>query len=89
MEEHRLSISFSGEASEAFADWLTGRRNWYVRITPQEGEPFDAVLVGPGIDSGKSEWYDSVEYLDVDEGKVMPIAGATPKIVRVVDVHVY
>ena len=43
--EDRLSISFGGEAAVGFADWLTNHPGWYVRLTPQEGEPFDAALL--------------------------------------------
>lgn len=89
MNEQRLSISFSGEASEAFSAWVSQRNDWYVRITPQEGEPFDAVLIGSGIENDQSEWYDSVRYLDADEDIGLPVEGATPKIVRVRDVYVY
>src|SRR3954469_15432972 len=42
-----LSISFSGEAAERFQNLLDEFKGFGVTITPQEGEPYEAVLVGP------------------------------------------
>ena len=86
-----LSISFSGEASEAFAEWVDGRRDWYVRITPQDGEPFDAILLGSGQDYliDGEPWNDSVEFLRADPETGIALDGAKPEALRVTDVHVY
>lgn len=90
MNEPRLSISFSGEASESFADRISNMRGWYVRITPQDGEPFDAEIVtGEGEVEGEGGWYDAVTYLDVDEETGLALPDATEKTVRVTDVFVY
>ena len=40
------SISFTDEASESFANFLQHIEDYCVQVTPSEGEPFDAFVVG-------------------------------------------
>lgn len=86
-----LSISFSGEASEGFADRINDMQDWYVRLTPQEGEPFDAVIVGGYGEIDGEGWYDAVRYQEADE---YGLGHAQPQpheidTVRVTDVYIY
>lgn len=86
-----LSLSFSGDASEGFADRVTNMKGWYVLITPQEGEPFEASIVGSGHDQQDENgdgWYDAVRWLPVDEHG-LAVKGAEPRVTRVKDVYVY
>jgi hypothetical protein len=57
-------IEFAGEAYESFQQALEKMVGYGVTITPlEDGEPFEAVLIGP---SRTSEWGDAVEYREVD-----------------------
>lgn len=89
-EQQNLSISFSGEAGESFAARIDGLATYAVRITPQEGEPFDAVIVGSGQDvvEDGNGWYDAVRFWRADEDG-LPLTNAIPEVLRVRDVHVY
>lgn len=81
-----LSITFSGEASEGFADWVGQRKGWYVQITPleDEGDQFDAVLIGSGTD-----WYDAVSFQRADPDTGLALEGAPVETIRVQNVYVY
>ena len=89
--ERTLSISFAGEASEGFADRIDHMKDWYVLITPQEGQPFDAVLVGSGTDVevDGDTWYDAVTYIPAEPETGLPLSGEGERTVRVQDVFVY
>ena len=43
-------ISFTGESSESFANLLQHLPSYTVEVVPEEGEPFDAVLLGSAAD---------------------------------------
>lgn len=86
-----LSISFSGEASENFEKALDGMYGWIVRITPREGEPFDAVLArATPDDEVAAQWLDSVTFQRVDLNDApVPDSFGPLESTRVRDVYVY
>lgn len=88
MSAETLSVSFSEDASETFANWVRDHDGWYVRITPQEGEPFEAVLrkVEPGVGT---QWYDQVGFVRADPESGLALDGAEVEAVRVRDVFVF
>jgi hypothetical protein len=92
-ETEGTSITFAGEASEAFADWIGSKagKDYYVRVAPLDGFPFDAVLVGSGIDTpvDGDTWFDAVTYLPADPETGLAIEGAREQTVRVREVFVY
>jgi hypothetical protein len=102
-EQENLSLSFSGEASELFSNYVTGMNDYYVRITPQEGDPFDAQIIGAGLDVevDGSTWYDAVSFIRADELNGLVdgdkwVSDLTPEelaerteTLRVADVHIY
>lgn len=57
-----LALAFSGEAYDTLATVLEGLSSLVVEITPGEGEPFDAVLIGPDYDAND---YAAVKYRDL------------------------
>ncbi len=44
-----LTLSFDYEAGETYERLLRELAGLTVRITPEEGEPFDATLIGPDV----------------------------------------
>lgn len=90
-QRERVGLSYSGDASEAFSDALGNMSDWYVRITPREGDAFDAVVVRSGlnVEIDGDTWYDAVTYLPADPETGLAIEGAAAQTVRVVDVYVY
>lgn len=90
--EAAVSISFTGEACEAFSAWLIDKQEWYVKITPlDDGEPFDAVLVGPDQDTkiDGDTWYDAVAFIRADPESGLPVENAPIETIRVRDILVY
>ena len=88
----RLTISFSGEASEGFADWIGNHKGWYVRITAQDGQTFDAVIVDNALNveiDGDEGWYDGVVFKRADPRTGLVAEGAKTEALRVEEVHVY
>jgi len=87
------SISFAGEACEAFADWIGSKagKGYYVRLTTLTGQRFDAVLVDNALDTkiDGDTWFDAVTYLPADPETGLAIEGELPRAVRVSEVFVY
>lgn len=82
-----LSVSFGEGAAETFANWVRDHDGWYVRLTPQEGEPFEAIL--RAMPSGvEPRWYDEVGFVRADADG-LALDGAEAETVRVSDVHVF
>jgi hypothetical protein len=77
-----LSISFGEGAEETFENIVDNMRNYCVQVTPQEGEPFDAELLGSGAD-----WLDAVRVRTWDEADAE--GKGEPFEVRVKDILVY
>lgn len=77
-----LTITFGEEASEQFSNWLLDRAGWYVRLTTQEGETREAIIVGPGDD-----WHDAVAFYPCDDEGIK--LSNVVETVRVSDLHVY
>jgi hypothetical protein len=86
-----LGITFDGDASESFASRVEGMAQYYVRITPIQGEPFDAIIIGSDQDTevDGDTWFDAVRCVEADEESGLQIEGAEPKTVRVRNVHIY
>jgi hypothetical protein len=83
-----MQISFAGEAYEAFQNLLRQCRGYGVTITTQDGEVFDAVLVGPDL---QNEWGDTVLAHEVgagDDYRAPEAYTKPPRSVRVADVHI-
>ena len=69
MKDGRMCIVFEGEAYESFQNALTRMHGYGCTITPTEGEPFDAILLGPDSDAEDGA---TIQYLAVDESKDDP-----------------
>jgi hypothetical protein len=85
MSEATLAISFNGDSSEVFSNLLAQFPDYCVKVTPQEGEPFDGILKGSGIESG---WYDAIKVQAADKDG-FAIEDAEVQILRVKEIHVY
>ena len=87
LDNGELSISFAGEASETFANWIGDHKRYTVRLTTHSGEQIEAVIYDAGTAHG-SEWHDAVAFQYANESGE-PILDRGIEIVRVRNVHVY
>jgi hypothetical protein len=89
LDASTMSISFAGEAYESFQSALDRMRGYGVTITTQNGEVFDAVLVGA---DGEAEMGDTVLSHEVKNGEdfnAVESYTTPPRSDRVVDVCIH
>ena len=88
-----MSITFTGEAFETFRAAVTrmilslpGSARYFTQITPAEGEPFDAWLIGVDYDA---EMGDTIKIVrNDDNGSTGPELGIVESV-RADRIHVY
>lgn len=80
-----MRIAYAGGAYASFQDTVDRLRNYTVRVTPGEGEPFDAIVLGP---DRASEWVDAVIVAEDDDKDGIPTPGSV-RSVRVAELYVY
>jgi hypothetical protein len=89
MSDDTLSLSFTGEASESFANHLLNMSGWYVQLTPLDGEPFDALICRRPIGGEDLNDYRQVFFMRADEDTGEAMEGARIETILVKDVLVY
>lgn len=85
-ESPAVSIHWSGEASENFADIILNRMSgWYVEVEPEDGSArFDAIIKGTGRD-----YYDALVVLRADPDSGLPLEPEQRVELRVKSIFVY
>lgn len=78
------TITYGDEASESFAHNLQHIAGYTVRITPKDGEPFDAVVIGSARDETGDHFGVLVRRWTHDEGMV-----GERFVVVVKDIHIH
>jgi hypothetical protein len=78
------SITFSPEASDSLNTALDAISGFTVQVTPEEGVPFDATLIGPDHDAG---WVGTILVRRYDEERGTSV-GPTFSVVAK-DIEVY
>lgn len=82
-----MRIEFAGEAYELFQQTCDKAKGWGVKVTPQEGEPFDARLLGSAVVE-PGGWCDAVTVLRVDDD-FFDLPDAKPETLRIEAIYVY